>query len=502
MRRPFDWRGFVARAAVRRVVYIVVGLIIAAAMSWVSPAHAALCGYPSKNEAYTQAGGAITYATQSEAAAACKAAPAFHTTPSGGVIRVMRFQACELAPPTTGGFIARYANSGERIDSNGGCQPMPNSGSTTDSINGWRFTSGCPANAPWDPVTATCKPPKNCAARPNYGGAMVSGASEFCHDGCAYTNAAEVSVCLGEGSAMVCPGASWKPTGAECSSGPAPLPYDTNRDTCERKPGATHFQCVKPSGETCVTSAKGNRFCWRPGESGDRMTADGSEGATKGPGTQQQAPPPSMTDPQPQGTSTTTTTTNNSSTVNATTVFAGSGNTGGQSNVGPGGRDTGTGQGEGEGDGEGNGVSGGGSCAAPPTNCVGDAHTCKLIEQAWLQRCEGQGEADGIANAAGQFNGSINDGDEGPGQGDIDSLLQGDPFEGLKTVEDGGVLVDRLDSSGFLSGGSCPSLESVNVGGITVPLTLGPLCELLSYMSYLVLALAYYLAFKIVAGGA
>lgn len=422
------------------------------------------------------------------------------------VTRAQAFQACETYRTTQPGF-----NNGVGFEcrpSGSQCVPPERNFSVFWAGGGgfvggcFEWTQDCPANAPWDPATNTCKPPNNCAARPNYGGAMVSGASEFCHDGCAYTNAAEVSVCLGEGSAMVCPGASWKPTGAECSSGPAPLPYDTNRDTCERKPGATHFQCVKPSGETCVTSAKGNRFCWRPGESGDRMTADGSEGATKGPGTQQQAPPPSMTDPQPQGTSTTTTTTNNSSTVNATTVFAGSGNTGGQSNVGPGGRDTGTGQGEGEGDGEGNGVSGGGSCAAPPTNCVGDAHTCKLIEQAWLQRCEGQGEADGIANAAGQFNGSINDGDEGPGQGDIDSLLQGDPFEGLKTVEDGGVLLDRLDSSGFLSGGSCPSLESVNVGGITVPLTLGPLCELLSYMSYLVLALAYFLAFKIVAGGA
>lgn len=220
----------------------------------------------------------------------------------------------------------------------------------------YRFRE-CPASAPWDEATKTCKPPNNCAARPNYGGAMVSGASEFCHDGCAYTNAAEVSVCLGEGASMVCPGASWKPTGAECSSGPTPLPYDASRDTCQRKPGATHHQCVKPSGETCVTSAKGNRFCWAPGEGGDRMTADGSEGATRGQGTQQQAPPPAMTDPQPQGTSTTTTTTNNSTTVNATTVFSGSGSTGGQSNVGPGGRDAtgGQGQGDGAGDGDGNG---------------------------------------------------------------------------------------------------------------------------------------------------
>ena len=166
-----------------------------------------------------------------------------------------------------------------------------------------------------------------------------------------------------------------------------------------------------------------------------------------------------------------------------------------------GGRDTGTGEGDGDAE---NGVSGGGTCAAPPTNCTGDAHTCNLILQAWLQRCDGKAEGDGLANDAAGFNAEVNalGGDDGPGQSDIDGVLQQDPFEGAKVLEDGAGLLDRLDASGFFGGGSCPTLESVTVDAVSIPLTLEPLCFLLANMSYLVLALAYFLAFRIVAGGA
>ena len=251
------------------------------------------------------------------------------------------------------------------------------------------FLEACPANAPWNPDTGTCGTPRNeCDDKPDYGGAMVSGASEFCHEGCAYRADSAVQVCLGEGAGQTCFGGSWKPTGGKCSSGPQPMAYDQDKDVCERKPGASHSQCVKPSGDTCVVSAKGNRFCWKPGESGDRMTADGSEGATKGDGNQQQPPPRSMTEPQHQGTSTTTTTTNNNTTVNSTSVFTGSGSTGGQSNVGTGGRDTGTGSGSGSGNGDGEGDGPGSPGGQPGRLYEGKGEKIEAAFQQFAQRAE------------------------------------------------------------------------------------------------------------------
>ncbi|MCD9125857.1 hypothetical protein [Luteimonas fraxinea] len=319
------WGDYIARTAVRRVVYIIVGAIIAALMAWASPAHA--IGVSGPGEAWTR----------------CRA-----------------IYASEQANGWNPQWQCEYFGPGQ---GNGQVQgPAVTGGNEYYYVWTWPSAQNCPDGKPFDTSTGTCG--NECNEKPNYGGAMVSGASEFCHEGCAYRADTSVQVCLGEGAGQTCFGGSWKPSGGTCSSGPKPMPYDANKDVCERKPGATHSQCVKPTGETCVTSAKGNRFCWKPGEDGDRMVADGSEGATKGQGNQQQQPPRSMTDPQHQGTSTTTVTTNNTTTVNATSIFSGSGSTGGQSNVGSGGKDSGigggsgSGSGDGDGDGEGDGPGG------------------------------------------------------------------------------------------------------------------------------------------------
>nr|WP_305068778.1 virulence factor TspB C-terminal domain-related protein [Luteimonas sp. Y-2-2-4F] len=49
--------------------------------------------------------------------------------------------------------------------------------------------------------------------------------------------------------------------------------------------------------------------------------------------------------------------------------------------------------------------------------------------------------------------------------------------------------------------GSCPTIPSIDVGGVSIPFDLAPLCTLLASLSYLVLALAYFMAFRIMAGG-
>ena len=217
----------------------------------------------------------------------------------------------------------------------------------------------------------------------------------------------------------------------------------------------------------------------------------------------------------------------------------------------------------GDGSGNGNKSSGGGSCSSPPSSSGDEiaamiayqtwATRC-AIENAKNSDgslktgpANGSGSGDGSGNGNGNGQGT----DMGPTngllggikgvmeavKGGIDSLLGGvddineqiggtgsdagfegdvagintdeeppteqeeeDPTADLKVIEDSGTLLDRLDSSGFLGGGACPADKSVAIGGgVSIPLTFGPICQLLAAVSGLVMAAAYLIAFKIMA---
>ena len=497
MRRPFDWRAYIARTAVRRVVYIIVGLIVTAAITWATPAHAAQCGVLSKSEAGAAAGVGQTDATQAEAGARCASVQRWHGPPSAGNYPVYERISCDVT--STGVVTAR----GRRVQTLLPDCTANSSTFGTDSISPFRFTQACPENSPWDPETGTCKPPNNCATAPNVAAGASSGGAPICVNGCTYVPDSSAGTTVGydgpNGDSIFSAANSWKPNGVECSAENHPMPWDPAKPTCQTVPGSSFNHCTQPDGRNCVTTAQGRRLCWGGTETGPRMTSDGKEGANRQPPGTPAPPPQGMENPQAAGT--VHNTTNNYST--STTVYNGGGNRGGQGNVGEGGKDTsnGSGEGEGEGDGKENSVSGGLECSAPPSGCTGDQHTCNLIMQTWRNRCEGQAEAGTIGGKLGQFEGGLNDGDEGPGQGDIEGVFDADPFAGAKVVQDGASVLDRLDASGFLGAGSCPQLDSVTVGRATFPLTLGPMCQLLASMSYLVMALAYFLAFRIVAGG-
>lgn len=94
---------------------------------------------------------------------------------------------------------------------------------------------------------------------------------------------------------------------------------------------------------------------------------------------------------------------------------------------------------------------------------------------------------------------------EADGDGPTDGIWtdeDGDPFEGAREVRDENWMVDQLDNTRFLTSAGCPTVEPFTVAGVSVPINLAPLCNLLSSMAGLVIALAYFIAFRIMAGAA
>lgn len=187
--------------------------------------------------------------------------------------------------------------------------------------------------------------PNLCGEKPPLGPQGVSGAAQACFEGCMYSGGGSTNVCLGGNS--YCFASVWNATGAQCAEGaPSFAPnHKPDQEVCTAANGYTH--CVQQSGRQCVTSGSGVRSCWDPGQEAQRMTTDGSEGASRVKDPATPAPAPAMENP--------TATSNQSTTINGqtynTTTYTGTGNNGGQGDTGDGGNDSG-GNGEGDGQGE------------------------------------------------------------------------------------------------------------------------------------------------------
>lgn len=355
----------------------------------------------------------------------------------------------------------------------------------------------CPTGTTWNDAAKQCAP-DSCATAPTLGSLASRGGANGCNAGCQYQQAPAgtqdknpADVCMGSGASKYCGASTWTPTGLACASGDVPLfPHDPNKDTCGTIPGSSYQECVKKDGTHCVTAPSGKSICWKPGETGPRTTNDGKDG-----GDRQVAPgiptaPPNMTNPTP-GPSTNTTINNTNYNTN---VFTGTGTTPGQ---GPGTGVDGDGDGDGEEDGKDEGkLAGGAGCDAPPV-CEGNAIECYHAQEAWRLRCEAVNdpatadisnllagyEEEEAADLAG-FLGS-------DGQGDLDSHRE------VKEIDLG-----ELDDSGFLGGGgTCPSFAPVMVKGSSLGIDMSKFCELLANVGQIVMALAYLVAIRIIAGG-
>lgn len=219
----------------------------------------------------------------------------------------------------------------------------------------------CPADKPWNEETKTCGHP--CHDAPPILGAAVRGSLSACHNGCSYDPDPDMlNACLTVGHERgnsitpdYCKSTRWRANGQTCGADNTE-PNDPDKPTCIST-GGGFSHCVMEDGEQCVFGASGRRYCWKSGETGPRVSGDGTEGAALTPEGAPITPPPNMQNPTQVGDGATVTTGGGGggTTINNTTNFTGSGNSGGQGNVGEGGSDRpgggfGTGSGNGDGD--------------------------------------------------------------------------------------------------------------------------------------------------------
>ncbi|WP_143704027.1 MULTISPECIES: hypothetical protein [Luteimonas] len=146
------WSSFIARTAVRRVIWILVGLVVYAAIGWVSPAHAQACP-AGVGPGITRSG---TYPTRPEAYAACQAdAAANEGKTFSGVIR--RNLTCSDEGTS-------YRLRADNFSNTPPCN-QTSSGFVGSTAQAFRWTADCPANAPWNPTTGQCT--QQCTSKPD-----------------------------------------------------------------------------------------------------------------------------------------------------------------------------------------------------------------------------------------------------------------------------------------------------------------------------------------------
>lgn len=413
------------------------------------------------------------------------------------------------------------------------------------------WSAECPASLEWFESENKCMQPcldRNPSTPPNYGyWTLQSAGTSMCKSGCSFQRGEILEtrgfqVC-GSGQCTAGPSqvrAVWSYSGAKCSAQPTDPPPPADDDVSCTPATANQTYCIRPNGENCYTASSGRMICWKPAEHGTKT--DGPTTQTNNAGDEQPNPPPGSQHTSTVKTSTSTTTNTTITTTNTYTTTSGApaGSTNQGTAVGPDGKPVsgggnGTGDGSGDGDGEDNSAGGGGDCESPPITS-GDAILGMVATQTWATRCAVEaGNAakvtgdignckqpfsvegtnanavklramrvqicgpDSVANAGDAFDAqSIDAANAGDGDEPTDEEPD-DPFADSKIERDGNWLLDKLDASGFLGGGTCPADRTIAVGAGSIQLSLGPICSMLSAISGLVLALAYLIAFRIMA---
>lgn len=505
------WGDYIKRTAVRRVAWIVVGVLVYAVLGWFADAQAQARSCPSggdcsRQEAYAAA---MQRSTNFIASGACGQ--------HGGEPLVR-------GPFNTQTNWPFYVSSYQCYDPNGNLGSWTN----TPAPSNHYYPSGdeCPVGTEWRDDLKQCFDPSECLARnqqPGFGVPTTRPWASSCRAGCMLAmDSSQGYSCTTHGGKQVCSGSlTW--TGDTCSPDPQNPEEledeDTSDDPKERcewfggeaGAGGQNF-CKKPDGRECYTIQGGNRagqqVCWRPGEAGRKVSGDTA--ITRAPGPTEPPPP----DPPPgehfekvaESVTTTTTNTTGGSSSSSTVTARQDRTHYGTDAGGPGAPDQSEGAGGGEGEeGEGS-FSGGADCGAEPA-CSGDPILCGIAKQQWLMRCDGYDTGLDDLDYTG-WNASVDSiiaDAEADGDGPTDGIWtdeDGDPFEGAREVRDENWMVDQLDNTRFLTSAGCPTVEPFTVAGVSVPINLAPLCNLLSSMAGLVIALAYFIAFRIMAGAA
>lgn len=474
---------YATRVAVRRVVYV----LVIALLAWIGIGRAQAADCRSSSD----------HCSISEAIASCNSSAGMMDRPATCVR--------DEHTPTTGTFTCRVSwSSGNYTCGYYGenfADPR-----IFGAGNQFVYDSGCPAGTEWNDSTGTCFNPEECLSKPPLGGTFHSGstiASSMCSGGCSFAPAPgenDVAISLDGGSTWVTVGGGWVPTGEACAVGEPPAQLMNDGQECLDVDGQS--VCVKPDGRHCYEASTGRQICWQPGETGEKTDGETLQKTNAGDqpippnmqlpngDTLEQSDPPINTTTQ-TGDRTINTTTTNYNTQHGTNADGDDGsNDSGEPSDGSGGG--------GEGDGEDGSASGGETCAAPPV-CTGNALTCYAINQEWFNACDSSGE--GMSALDALTTQALNEsyGEDGPdwtgelgsdGEGDLDTFRRVEQITGAE-----------LDDSGFLGGGQCPSFPVPDVAGTALNIDFSIICELLENVSHLVMAAAYFLAFRIIAGG-
>lgn len=425
------------------------------------------------------------------------------------------------------------------------------------------WANECPPGTAWNESSKTCSCPPGTTPRPDGACKACElmndepGFSdpdfprpfrERCLGGCAFRAKPMQSTCIavagGAAGAVSCTG-SWEFTGASCSVGgsdppmlESPIPGepggpDKPTRECINPGGGGMNVCIKPAGQHCYRASTGREICWKPGETGDK--GDGSILQTRGPGSSAKPPANPATSSgdayASTGESVTVTTTHNNTTITTTTT-----NFGTQDGTDADNQRDGSAEGEDSGS-----ASGGGDCGGPPV--VSDPALAMIATQAWATRCaveagntaavtgdvgdcaspfsvEGDnanaaqlramrvqicgsldadsngvigGAVDGIDGAIAAADGA----DPDVSDGDVDDAADPSKWREVRDLND---QIGGLDDSGFVGTRACPIAPSVSVGGTSLGLNFNPICNMFISMSGLLIALAYVVAARIIAG--
>lgn len=391
------WGDYIKRAAVRRIVWIVVGVAVYALLGWLNDARAqmkdcSLAGYGCTiEEAYAWAAAGIPIATNS----------------------------CLSNPPTQPRIVTPYHvqhfPAESRFIVQGACEhdAWPHNGEYTPkevSLRVGRYSSACPAGSTWNEDLNRCFDPAECHARNAMEGFAGVGQtvrpfSSRCIAGCRFA-AADAQCTTVDGSiGQSCTG-HYEWTGDQCSTN-APDPNDPHiPDTYETPEGAANESdknedciaasggqtyCKKRSGENCYTASTGREICWQPGETGEKSDHDVLQKVNAGDTAIPPANPnlPSGDTLNQKGDPITTRTSNASDPGREIVTTATNYETERGTNPGSGnqGQPTGGSSGKDSDEGEKGSVSGGGSCDDPPIARGGDPVVVAIVDQTWATRC-------------------------------------------------------------------------------------------------------------------
>ena len=393
------------------------------------------------------------------------------------------------------------------------CNNIPGGGGA-DPFHLYPSAQECPTGTVWDAPTNQCFDPQRCLAKNDSLGSSISvydTDTHGCNDGCAMSMGAdyESETYASNGQTRMLFRGKMRFTGAACAATPEKAP-DTEPECTEV---AGQSVCKRPDGKMCQQASTGKYICWNPGETGEKTDGPVKQKRNAG----NEPIPPSLSLPNGDSlvqsgnpvTTTTSTVTNNSTTNNITTTTTNyttqnGTNASGGGNGGDSGQDP-DGEGEGEEDDEdGETASGGGSCAAPPVCSKPDSIECIQLQVDWQHACDAEQQY-GAGFWSGLF-GSMTSSDDASGDGTTQpgaAAVLGVDGQGDLANHREVKMIDGadLDDSGFLGGGSCPQFPAAMAGPVTLPIDFTKICDLLGNVGQIVLAVAYFVAIRIIATG-